>query len=437
MKSNIHQVSPIINSTSKFPRGVVLTLALTSLLSFGQGLTGNYAAEAAPRGEPIQLSQRLPDHFRNRTIRLPRGIANLIIRDAARRAGVPNGQVRITQATRKTFGNPCIFNFGEVCTREYNPIPGWEVIVQVEGQSWTYHSNESGSQIVLDPNTTNSGLENSYQLPRAIANAILRDASRRSGVNTSDLRIIQATRKTFGNPCEFNFGEICTREYNPISGWEVIVQVRRQSWTYHVDESGSRIVLDPNIADSGSENSYQLPRAIADRILRDAARRSGEDERDLRIIQATRKTFGNPCEFNFGEICTKEYNPVPGWEVIVQVRRQSWTYHVDESGSRIVLDPDIADSGSENNYQLPRAIADRILRDAARRSGEDERDLRITQATRRTFSNRCVFNFGEICTEEYNPIEGWEVIVQVRRQSWTYHVDESGSRIVLDPNIAR
>ncbi|MBE9208091.1 hypothetical protein IQ244_16470 [Nostoc sp. LEGE 06077] len=436
MKSNIKS-SHIMKSVNQFPRGVALTLALTSLLSFGQGFAGNYLAEAAPLGESVQLSQRLPDHFRNRTNRLPRGIANIIISDAARRARVSTGQVRITQATRKTFGNPCIFNFGEVCTREYNPIQGWEVIVSVEGQSWIYHTNESGSQIVLDPQINDSGSDNSYQLPRAIANNILRDASRRSGVSTSNLRITQATRKTFGNACEFNFGEVCTQQYDPIEGWEVIVRVERQSWTYHSNESGSQIVLDPNTNDSGSENSGQLPRAIANNILRDASRRSSVSTSNLRITQATRKTFSNPCVFNFGEVCTREYNPVQGWEVIVQVERQSWTYHSNESGSQIVLDPNINDSGSENSGQLPRTIADRILRDASRRSGEDESDLRIAQAERKTFGNSCEFNFGEVCTREYNPIEGWEVIVRVRRQTWTYHVDESGSRIVLDPDIAR
>ncbi|MBD2446068.1 hypothetical protein H6G76_02630 [Nostoc sp. FACHB-152] len=338
---NIH-LSSIINSTSKLPKGVVLTLALTSLLSVAQGLTGNYTAEAAPRGEPIQLSQRLPDHFRNRSNRLPRVIANSVIRDAARREGVSNGEVRITQATRKTFSNPCIFNFGEVCTREYNPIQGWEVVVTVQNQYFTYHVDESGSRIVLDPQNGDSDTDTNTRLPRAIANSVLRDAGRRSSdVDTSDIRITQATRKTFSNPCIFNFGEVCTREYNPIEGWEVIVRVGRESWTYHVDESGNRIVLDPQISDSGSENNQRLPRAIADKILRDAARRSGEDERDLRITQAKRKTFSNRCVFNFGEICTEEYNPIEGWEVIVRVRRESWTYHTNESGSQIVLDPDI------------------------------------------------------------------------------------------------
>ncbi|MBD0266131.1 MAG: hypothetical protein ICV78_26465, partial [Tolypothrix sp. Co-bin9] len=111
--------------------------------------------------------------------------------------------------------------------------------------------------------------------------------------------------------------------------------------------------------------------------------------------------------------------------------------HIDESGNRIVLDPQISNSGSVTNSQLPRAIADRILRDAARRSGEDVEDLRIIESNRKTFGNRCVFNFGEICTEEYNPIQGWEVIVRVRRQTWTYHANESGTQIVLDPDIER
>ncbi|MBD2437270.1 hypothetical protein [Nostoc sp. FACHB-110] len=339
MKSNIH--SSITNITSKPSTKVALTLALASLLSVGQGFIGDYSVEAAPRGESLQLSQRLPDHFRNRTTRLPRGIANSIISDAANRAGVANSQARITRATRRTFSNPCNFNFGEVCTREYNPIQGWEVIAQVRGQSWTYHVDESGSQIVLDPQIDDSGTVTNDTLPTAISNKILRDAARRSNTDTSDLRITKTTRRTFSNPCNFNFGEVCTREYNPIEGWEVIVRVNRESWTYHVDESGSRIVLDPQIDDSGIVTNDTLPTAIANKILRDAARRSDEDESDLRINQATRKTFSNRCNFNFGEVCTREYNPIEGWEVEVRVRRQTWTYHVNESGSQIILDPDI------------------------------------------------------------------------------------------------
>jgi uncharacterized protein YcnI len=327
----IYKSSHPINSSHHFSQGVILTLALTSLLSWRIGLTDNNSATAAPSAAKIQLSQ----NGQNRPNQLPKAVARAILNDASKRSGVAVANLEITQFTAKTFANPCIFQFGEVCTREYRPIQGWEVIVEVKDQSWTYHANRTGSQILLDPKINASGVT----LPKAIANKILSDAAKRSGVAIANLKIIQATSRTFGNPCEFKFGEICTREYNPIEGWEVIVQVKDQSWTYHVNKSGSQILLDPKINASGN---VTLPRAIANNILNDAAKRSGVAVANLKITQATAKTFGNECHFNFGEVCAEIYKPVEGWEVMVQVREQSWTYHVNKSGSAIVLDPKVS-----------------------------------------------------------------------------------------------
>ncbi|QLE59369.1 hypothetical protein FD725_13295 [Nostoc sp. TCL26-01] len=230
-----------MNITRKFSTKLVLTLALTSLLSSGLGLASYDSAIATSATKVIQLAQSSQN-------RLPRYIARAVLRDASRRSGVVISSLQITQVTQKTFGNSCEFNFGEICTKEYRPIQGWEVVVRVRNQSWTYHVNQSGSQIVLDPKI-NVGGNNS--LPRAIANKIINDAVRRSGVTRREIEITQVTRKTFGNPCEFNFGEICTREFNPIQGWEVVVRVRNQSWTYHVNQSGSQIVLDPQVVNPG------------------------------------------------------------------------------------------------------------------------------------------------------------------------------------------
>jgi hypothetical protein len=105
--------------------------------------------------------------------------------------------------------------------------------------------NKSGSQIVLDPLVNVFG---NTRLPKALANKILSNAAKRSGLAIASLKITQVDSQAFGNRCELNFGEICTEVYKPIAGWIVTVKVKRQYWTYHVDKSGSQIVLDPKIS---------------------------------------------------------------------------------------------------------------------------------------------------------------------------------------------
>ena len=82
--------------------------------------------------------------------------------------------------------------------------------------------------------------------------------------------------------------------------------------------------------------------------------------------------------------------------------------------------------------QLPKKIANAVLSDASKRAGLAVNSLKITQSTQKTFSNSCVFNFGEVCAQNFDPItQGWEVIVKVKSQFWTYHVDITGTRIVF------
>ncbi len=136
MKSVI-KVRAFINCASIF------ALMLTSLLTCGCGITNNNAV-ADGLGTQTQISQ-------NDSPKLPKAIADKILTDASQGSGVAIPDLKITQVKSQTFSNPCKFNFGEICTQEYNPVAAWEVIVNVKNQYWTYHVNQSGSQIVLDP----------------------------------------------------------------------------------------------------------------------------------------------------------------------------------------------------------------------------------------------------------------------------------------------
>ncbi|MGM3304460.1 hypothetical protein ACSQ6I_00465 [Anabaena sp. WFMT] len=228
-----------LKNVGKLPQSIVLTLALSSLLACGLDISNNKTSVAIPSPEQTQLAQNQNN--------LPRDISRAVLRDAAKRSGVKMPDLKITQVTATTFGNPCIFRFGEICTKEYRPIRGWKVVVQVKDQSWTYHVNQPGSQILLDPKVNVSATS---QLPKDIADKVVSDASKRSGLPQNAIKITQATQKTFSNACVFSFGEVCTQQYDPVEGWIVTVKVKNQSWTYHVDKTGASIVLDPKVATS-------------------------------------------------------------------------------------------------------------------------------------------------------------------------------------------
>ncbi|MFM6755904.1 MAG: hypothetical protein ACKPJ4_07365, partial [Dolichospermum sp.] len=197
------------------------------------GVTESAIFANAQSLEGLQLSQ-------NQTI-LPKSISQAVLRDVSERSGIKVSDLQITRVTSTIFSNPCIFKFGEVCTREYNPISGWIIIVRLQKQSWTYHVNKSDSQILLDPKITTN------KLSKKIANKVLSDVSKRSGLAVNFLKITQSTQKTFSNSCVFNFGEVCAQIFDPILGWEVIVKVKNQFWIYHLDNSGTRMILDPQI----------------------------------------------------------------------------------------------------------------------------------------------------------------------------------------------
>lgn len=316
---------PYLKNNPKLSKSIVVTLALSSLLACGVDVSNHNTSVALSSPEQTQIAQNT----------LPRNISAAVLRDASVRSGVKIPDLKISQVTPTTFSNRCIFEFKEVCTKEFKPIQGWVVVVKVKDQSWTYHVSQS-SQIVIEPNLN---FFNASKLPKNIANKVLNDATKRAGVLRNSLIISRSTSKIFSNPCVFNFGEVCTQQYDPVEGWEVVVKVKDQSWTYHVNKSGSQIVLDPKItANEGSK----LPEKIAEKVLSDAYQRSRLETTAIKITRTVQKTFSNSCVFNFGEICTQQYDPVEGWEVVLSVNNQFWTYHVDRTGSRIVLDPQVA-----------------------------------------------------------------------------------------------
>lgn len=224
---------------------IVFALALTSILSLSltAGLSLMHGAIAAP----IKLAQNTNSQTLNGNDRLPRTVADAVIKDLSRREKIPASSLKIAEYSRETWSDSC-FGLGklnELCAQVI--VEGWRVVVSDGRQNWVYRTDRRGRTFALENEN------NSAQLPATVANTVLKDASVRSQLPISDLRIIQAEKQTWPDGC---FGLSipnvrCTAQAIP--GWLVAVEAGTQILVYRTDES-KRFHLD--------ETASTIPRPI-------------------------------------------------------------------------------------------------------------------------------------------------------------------------------
>jgi hypothetical protein len=187
------------------------------------------------------------------------------------------------------------------------------------------------------PATTNEVYQNKQQnrLPPAVANAVLRDLAKRTGISARRLQITAYSKKTWNDGC---LGlpkpdEFCTQALVP--GWRVVVSSGKQKWVYHTNNNGRSLRL----ASGNTSSQKELPRKVRNAVLQQAQQVSGLSTRSLNILNfkttdwaygCDRPTFPNPCD------------PIviSGWEVTVGAANQRWVFLSDNDGSRIKLTKD-------------------------------------------------------------------------------------------------
>lgn len=208
---------------------IVFALALTSILSLSltAGLSLMHGAIAAP----IKLAQNTNSQTLNGNDRLPRTVADAVIKDLSRREKIPASKLKIAEYSRETWSDSC-FGLGklnQLCAQVI--VEGWRVVVSDNRQNWVYRTDSTGRTFALENEN------NSAQLPATVANTVLKDASVRSQLPISDLRIIQAEKQTWTDGC-FGLSIPNVRCIAlAIPGWLVAVEGGSQILVYHTDES--------------------------------------------------------------------------------------------------------------------------------------------------------------------------------------------------------
>jgi len=324
-------MKPVPTNFSTTPSQKIFTaLILTGIVSVGSGLalikssTAAYTRLGSETAKESLKGNATSD-------RLPRQVADAVLRSASEESGLATRALNIMAFTRTQWAHGC-----EKPTFPYPCDPvlvlGWEVMVGAGDNRWVYFTDENGSFVRL------SEKGNQTTLPKSIIRKILLDASKWSGLSTETLRIIKVEWQTWGNPCMFGFRQICTREYNPVSGWEVTVDNGRQQWVYRVDNKANSVLLD---------RTPSLTPKAAEVIKKDAAKFSASP---LRIIAVERRDDWNGiCEGVPN--CTRPI--ASGWQATVSNGRDSYVYRVKEDGSQFELQGENGNNQTLKPVQIP------------------------------------------------------------------------------------
>lgn len=232
---------------------IVTALILTGILSISSGLTFIKNATAASTNLlPDTTNEVLKQNIKLN--RLPRPVANAVLRDLAQRLGIFTSQLKIINYSQQTWRDGCLElpQPDELCTQAL--VPGWLVVVSNNRQNWIYHTNNNGRSLRLASANTSSDNFPS-QLPASVKNRVLQAASRRLQLPISRLTVIQAQQQTWRDGClELgNINESCIAALTP--GWRVVIGAADQTLVYHSNQTGSVIKLNDRAGDSPTANN--------------------------------------------------------------------------------------------------------------------------------------------------------------------------------------
>ena len=415
-----------IPHSNQHKQSVLAALVFTSIISLGAGL-GLVDSATAKSLKPPQDAVSFKQFGDND---IPVGVVTAVSREISRTYRVSQNQLKVVSATQQSWSDSCLGlgQANESCLRA-EVKDGWRVVMSNSRQTWTYRTDGTGRAVRLE-SQGNSNTNNS-KLPNSVADLALRTASQRTGLRTSELRIVKSEQITvdgcLGLPRP---GEACTRIAQ--QAWEVTVEGGKQRLVYRTNQNATLIRLN-EAASNVTDTNTNLPQIISRAVLRVASTDFGVSSSQLRITKAEQQTWGDGC---LGlprptERCMG--TPTPGWRVTVVGRQRVQVYRTDTTGERIRAEQITGRIPGNNN--LPDSVSDAVLRDAARRSNLSISQLRIVQAEKRDWPNAClgIIEPGRSCAAMV--VSGWRVRVEGGRQTFVYRTNESGSVVKVETGV--
>ena len=226
-------------------KSILVIFVLLSALLVACGGTAEVPGTATPLPETTE--QPTPDDSE-----VPEGaegsdaIAAAVVAFLAQELGVAEDQIEVTEVVDVEFSDSCLGLGGpaESCLQAITP--GWLVLLDVNGESYEVHTDETGEQIRVAPMLPEEGDAPTNPADAAVAAAQEFLASELN-VALGDVQVVSAEPTEFNDGC-LGFGrpdESCIQVITP--GWIVILDVGGQTYEAHTDETGQVVRLAPSM----------------------------------------------------------------------------------------------------------------------------------------------------------------------------------------------
>ena len=173
-------------------------------------------------------------------------IAAAVVAFLAQELGVAEDQIEATEVVDVEFSDSCLGLGGpaESCLQAITP--GWLVLLDVNGEPYEVHTDETGQQIRIAPALPEEGDAPTDTADTVVA-AVQEFVAAELDVALGDVQVVSAEPTEFNDGC-LGFGrpdESCIQVITP--GWIVILDVGGQTYEAHTDETGQQVRLAPSM----------------------------------------------------------------------------------------------------------------------------------------------------------------------------------------------
>ena len=141
-------------------------------------------------------------------------------------------KIKLVSTEAVTWPDGClgIVRMGVLCTQA--EVPGFKIILEVDGKNYEFHTNQDGSIVMLAEGAQDSA---------AVEDVVIKQLAANLGLKESDISVVSNTTIEFNDAClgVAMEGVMCAQAITP--GHIVVLEANGMQYEFHTDANGSRV----------------------------------------------------------------------------------------------------------------------------------------------------------------------------------------------------